>query len=189
MGKFVAGLIVGLIVFPLLVLAYLLAGLAPAAATAPPMPFERFIAGKALEGRIIREAPKRDVSSFTTADLVEGAGVYKRNCAQCHGSLQQPAPAIAKGMFPEAPQLLTPEGMVTDDPVGVTYWKVENGIRLSGMPSFQAALKEQDAWDVSALLARVNKLPAEAQEKLKTSPTASPGLSPNASPFQPGQKE
>jgi thiosulfate dehydrogenase len=189
MGKFVVGLIVGLVIFPVLVLAYLLAGFAPAAATAPPMPFERFIAGTALQQRIRREAPKRDASSFTPADLVAGADVYKKNCAQCHGVYQQPAPAIAKGMFPGAPQLLTPEGMVTDDPVGVTYWKVENGIRLSGMPSFQAALKEQEAWDVSALLARANQLPAEAQEALKTSPRANPSLLQDTPPPEPGKKK
>ena len=28
-------------------------------------------------------------------------------------------------MFPHAPQLFTPRGMVTDDPAGVTYWKVD----------------------------------------------------------------
>jgi thiosulfate dehydrogenase len=182
MGKFMAGLIVGLIVFPALVLAYLLAGLAPAAATAPPMPFERFIAGTALQQRISREAPKRDANSFTTADLLAGADVYKKNCAQCHGVYQQPAPGIAKGMFPQAPQLLTPEGMVTDDPVGVTYWKVENGIRLSGMPSFQAALKEQEAWDVSALLARIDKLPPQVQEALKTANAGLPPDSPVSGP-------
>jgi mono/diheme cytochrome c family protein len=172
MGKFLAGLILGIAILPVLIIVYLMLGLAPAAATAPPMPFERFIAGTALHSRISREAPKRDLSSFTTADLISGADVYKKNCAMCHGSQAQPAPAIAKAMFPEAPQLLTPEGMVTDDPAGVTYWKVQNGIRLSGMPSFASALNDQEKWDVSALLARVDKLPAEAQEALKPAPEA-----------------
>ena len=69
-------------------------------------------------------------------------------------------------MFPQAPQLLTPEGMVTDDPVGVSYWKVQNGIRLSGMPSFESILNEQQKWDVSAFLARADKLPPEAERAL-----------------------
>ncbi len=59
---------------------------------------------------------------------------------------------------------------MTDDPVGVTYWKVQNGIRLSGMPSFASILKDQQKWDVSALLARANRLPAEAQQALKNTP-------------------
>ena len=32
--------------------------------------------------------------------------------------------------------------------MGVTYWKVKNGIRLTGMPSFQKALTEQQMWRV-----------------------------------------
>jgi len=167
MGKFSLGLIVGLVIFPLLVIAYLMGGFAPAAATAPPVPFERFIAGTALHERIEREAPKRDASSFTADDLADGADVYKKYCAMCHGALSQPAPVIAKGMFPEAPQLLTPDGMVTDDPVGETYWKVKNGIRLSGMPSFASSLMEKQMWDVSALLARANNLPPGAQRELQ----------------------
>ena len=167
MGKFLAGLIVGVVLFPVVILIYLMLGLAPAAATAPPMPFERFIAGTALNKRISREAPKRELSSFTDQDIAEGADVYKKNCAMCHGLPPQAAPAFAKSMFPQAPQLLTPEGWVIDDPVGVTYWKVQNGIRLSGMPSFGSILNERQRWDVSALLARANALTPGEQENLK----------------------
>ena len=176
MRKFSLGLIVGLLIFPLLVIAYLMMGFAPAAATAPPMPFERFIAGTALHERISREAPKRDASTFTTEDVEDGAEVYKKSCAMCHGALSQPAPLIAKGMFPEAPQLLTPDGMVTDDPVGETYWKVKNGIRLSGMPSFASSLTEKQMWDVSALLARANKLPPTAQQELQSAIQSDPKI-------------
>ncbi len=154
-----------------------MAGFAPAAATAPPMPFERFIAGTALRKRIGREAPKRDASTFTAEDLDAGAEVYKKNCAMCHGALSQPAPAIAKEMFPEAPQLLTPEGMVTDDPTGETYWKVKNGIRLSGMPSFASSLTEKQMWEVSALLARANNLPPTAQHELQSAIESHPKIS------------
>ena len=167
MGKFLLGLVLGAVVFPFAVFIYLMLGLAPAASTAPPMPFERFIAGTALQKRISREAPKKELSSFTTQDLLAGARVYQQNCAMCHGAYKSPAPAIAKVMYPEAPQLLTVEGMVTDDPVGVTYWKIQNGIRLSGMPSFAAILSDQERWDVSALLAHANSLPSGVQKALR----------------------
>src|SRR6202142_403527 len=180
MGKLLLGLLLGIAIFPFIVLVYLMLGLAPAAATAPPMPFERFLAGTALRNRISREAPTRDLSSFGNQDLAAGADVYKKNCSMCHGLPPQPAPAIAKAMFPEAPQLLTPEGMVNDDPVGVTYWNVQNGIRLSGMPSFESILNDQQKWNVSAFLARADKLPPEAQEALKPVPeSAVPASSPS----------
>jgi hypothetical protein len=39
----------------------------------------------------------------------------------------------SKGMYPQPPELFKGKG-VTDDPAGETYWKVANGIRLTGMP-------------------------------------------------------
>jgi mono/diheme cytochrome c family protein len=52
---------------------------------------------------------------------------------------------------------------VSDDPVGETYWKIKNGIRLSGMPAYGKALSETQMWQVSLLLSMANKpLPAEA---------------------------
>jgi thiosulfate dehydrogenase len=166
-GKFLLGLIFGIVLFPAGVILYLTSGNAPAATSAPPMPFERYIAGTALRNRINHEAPRKDASSFSTQDLVAGADIYKKNCAVCHGSYEQAAPPMANRMYPEAPQLLTSEGMVTDDPVGVTYWKVSNGIRLTGMPSFGDVLSDQQKWQVSAMLARINKLPLEAQAELR----------------------
>jgi mono/diheme cytochrome c family protein len=53
---------------------------------------------------------------------------------------------------------------VTDDPAGETYWKVENGIRLSGMPGFKGALTDQQMWQVSILLANAHSLPPEAEK-------------------------
>ena len=44
-----------------------------------------------------------------------------------------------------------------DDPVGVTFWKVTNGIRLTGMPAFEDSLKDQQRWQVSEFLANADK--------------------------------
>ena len=75
----------------------------------------------------------------------------RQNCAFCHGLPLQAPSAASQGMFPHAPQLFTAKETVTDDPVGVTYWKVKNGIRLTGMPSFQKALSDQQMWQVSRI--------------------------------------
>ena len=62
--------------------------------------------------------------------------------------------------------LLNGQG-VTNDPVGVTYWKVANGIRITGMPGFNGSLSTAQMWQVSLLLADANKLPAAVQSALK----------------------
>ncbi len=63
---------------------------------------------------------------------------------------------------------------VTDDPPGETYWKVANGIRLTGMPAFKDVLTETEIWQVSLLLANADKpLPPAAVEILRGEPAAS----------------
>lgn len=167
MKYFLLGIVVTLLIIPLPGFLYIRSSYMSVAATDPPLPFEKFLAGMALRDRIQLEAPQRDVSGFATADLVTGAPVFQKNCAFCHGLPQQPASVAGSGMFPHAPQLFTPEGSVSDDPAGVTYWKVNNGIRLTGMPSFKAALTDQQMWQVSALLAHDDKLPPEVKDALK----------------------
>jgi hypothetical protein len=168
--KFLLGLIVGVLLVPAVLYVYLSSGAAPAAATDSPLPFEKLLARGSLRARIAREHPNKDVAQFTTPDLLLGAEVYQKNCAFCHGLPGQPPSAAAKGMFPDAPQLFTQEGTVTDDPVGVTYWKVKNGIRLTGMPSFGSALTEDQMWQVSALVTRADKLAPEVLAELKPLP-------------------
>jgi thiosulfate dehydrogenase len=168
--KFILGAIVGVLILPAVFILFVLTGHAPAATSDPPMPYESFIAGTALFYRIQREAPTRDVSAMPTADLVAGAQAYQKNCAMCHGLPNQPAPAIANAIFPPAPELFSPKGMVTDDTAGETYWKVKNGIRLTAMPSFKNMLSEDQMWQVAAVVARADKLPAEARDALKPAP-------------------
>lgn len=70
-------------------------------------------------------------------------------------------------MYPPPPELFTPDGYVTDDPVGVTYWKVKNGIRMTAMPSFEGVLTDQQMWQVAALVASADKLPPDVMDTLK----------------------
>jgi thiosulfate dehydrogenase len=165
--KFLIGLIVGMLILPLLLLLYAMSGRFPAATSDPPIPGEAALAGAALQGRIKREAPNRDVSNFATSELVSGANIYQNTCAVCHGLPNQSVPPVGQGEFPRPPQLFTVDGRVSDDPAGVTYWKVKNGIRLSGMPSFEKSLSDMQMWQVTALVARADKLPPQVMDALK----------------------
>jgi thiosulfate dehydrogenase len=187
MKTFLIGLIVGLLTLPVVAGICALTGHLPVAASDSPLPLEKAVTGALLNARIHKEAPDHDVSGMTTADLVSGASAYQKNCAFCHGLPQQPATAAAKGMFPSPPQLFTADGNVADDAAGVTYWKVKNGIRLTGMPGFQASLAEQEMWQVTALVARGDKLPTEALDALKPGPpiiliSAGAAAAPTATP-------
>ena len=189
MKKFLIGLIVGVLLIPALFIAYLVSGRMPVATSDPPMPLEKFLARAGLYERIRRDAPKREVSSFTTTDLMSGAEIYRKDCAFCHGLPdQENIGAAPNGMFPDPPMLFSPMGEVTDDPPGVTYWKVKNGIRLTGMPGFHASLSDKQMWQVTALVARADKLPPEVLDALKPATPPVPSSARGAVPTS-GQQE
>jgi mono/diheme cytochrome c family protein len=127
----------------------------PVATSDKPFPFESQIVRAPLDARIAR-----DIQSPPFAigeDVYEtGAHVYQQQCAVCHGTPNQDVP-FAKTMYPAAPQLWKKHHNgnvvgVSDDEPGETFWKIKNGIRLSGMPSFQHILSSDEMWDVALLL-------------------------------------
>ena len=185
MGKFLVGLILGLVLVPACVYFYFSSGTAPMATAAPPMPFEKTLAKMALQARIDKEMPKSVPITADEAAYVAGAQVYKENCAVCHGVAGQQKTAIAKGMFPDPPKLMEGTG-VTDDPPAESYWKVSNGIRMTGMPGFDKTLSTTQMWQVSLLVASADKLPKAAQDVLTGAPPAAPG--PAAAPTSPTVK-
>jgi len=163
MGKFLIGLVVGLVAVPAIVYFYFSTGIAPVATSAPPMPFEKMFARMALHARLDKEVPKSVPIAVDDSVLTAGAQIYKEHCAVCHGLPELPQSAIATGMFPKPPKLMQGTG-VTDDLPGETYWKVAGGIRMTGMPGFEKTLSTTQMWQVSLLCANADKLPASAKQ-------------------------
>jgi len=108
------------------------------------------------------------------ANLAAGAKVYVQNCAVCHGLPTMDKTAIARGMFPPPPPLFQGKG-VTDDDEWETYWKVESGIRMSGMPEFKGSLTETQIWQATVLVKNADKLPPSVTTDLAASAAAVPG--------------
>src|ERR1700704_150086 len=166
MKQFAFGFVATLLLIGAAGLAYIVLGLAPVATASAPLPFEKLITGLALNARVNKEAPKSSPIPASAEAYAAGANIYRKNCAVCHGLPGQDQTAIAKGEFPNPPELFKGQG-VTNDPVGVTYWKVANGIRLTGMPGFNGSLSTAQMWQVSLLLANANRLPATVVSSLK----------------------
>ncbi len=174
--KFIVGLLLGLLLVPLGAYIYFAGGHAPVATTDSDMPFESKFANMALNARIAKDMQKNVPIQPNEANYIAGATLYTQHCAVCHGvPLAQPT-AIATGMYPRPPHLLEGKG-VTDDEPGETYWKVFNGIRLTGMPGFSKSLSETQMWQISLLLANADKLPPSAKAVLVApSPSALPAI-------------
>ncbi len=171
MLKFLLGLLLGLLLLPAAAWGWLRYGHPPVAVTDPSLPFEKQIVDIALHARIDRQMPAHAAMAASPANLLLGAQVYREQCSTCHGGYGYRS-ELGPHMFPHAPQLWAPHGHgvvgVSDDPVGETYWKVKNGIRLSGMPAFAAVLNEAQMWQVSLLLADADKpLPADVLRAVK----------------------
>ena len=147
-------------------LAYVALGLAPVATASAPLPFEKLITGIALNARVRNEAPKSPGIQASDAVYAAGAKIYRNNCAVCHGLPGRDQTAIAKGEFPKPPALFKGKG-VTEDAPGETYWKVANGIWLTGMPGFNVSLSSEQIWQVSLLLSDAGKLPATVRAALQ----------------------
>jgi thiosulfate dehydrogenase len=189
--KFIAGLLLGLLVVPFGLYIYLSGSGVPVAASDSDMPFENYFAHKALNARIARDMPKIVPIQATEPNYLAGADLYKQHCAVCHGLPLSPKTAIATGMYPHPPLLFEGKG-VTDDEPGESYWKIFNGIRLSGMPSFNKSLSETQMWQIALLVANADKLPSSAKAVLvapigaiaptASAPPATPPVFPTAVP-------
>ncbi len=167
MKKILFGLLIGFCVPFVAGYLFVISGGMPVATKGKPLPMEKFLVRKAQHAAFDSEAGKPSPLSADEPNYLAGARVYQAQCAVCHGELDRPITAIAKGMFPVPPQLLPPKKGVTDDEVGETYWKVKNGIRLTGMPGFSDSLSDSEMWQVSLLLRYADKLPASVLQVLR----------------------
>ncbi|MEO6807285.1 MAG: cytochrome c [Edaphobacter sp.] len=159
-GKVFLGFLLGIAAVAAGLFCYLKFGPVPVAVADAPLPFEKQIVKVPLNARIDRES--KTAPFGISEDVFEsGAHVYRAQCAGCHGTPGHDV-VFAAHMFPSAPPLWKSHGThgvvgVSDDEAGETYWKVANGIRLSGMPSFSHVLSDAQMWQVSLLLKNADK--------------------------------
>jgi len=139
-------------------------GYIPANADGKPAWLEHWVARTSLNATLRRDAPKGpNPVALTDRNLIHGVRLYAQNCAVCHGSAKGDASRspIAAGEYPKPPQLAT-DG-VEDDPQGYSFWKIQHGIRLTGMPSWRHTLSDQDIWTLALFLKHMDRLPPAAQ--------------------------
>jgi len=163
-------LIVGILLVPVAGLIYLNYGHPPVAVADAAFPMEAAVVHNPLHHRMEAENAGNSPVPVNEATLVEGANVYATQCAFCHGAPNKPS-KVGANTYPSVPQLWERhhDGKVvgvSDDPAGETYWKVKNGIRLTGMPSYQKVITNEQMWEVSNLLATADKPMPDAVTKI-----------------------
>lgn len=163
----------------------------PVGADNPPGAVERRLAHAAIDAYVGIHAPKQENPvQPTAAALIEGARLYEKHCAVCHGGAAQRISPLRTKFSPPVPQIVN---RVPGDPDADFWWITKHGIRLTGMPGWDGILSDDQIWTVVAFIKRSDKLPAEAQAAWKaaagvggvTAPSAS--VAAPAAPAPPGR--
>ncbi len=165
MKAFWAGVLATLIVLAVGGFVVLRSGLVPANADGKPLPLEVWMAKTSLHATLRAQAPRgANPVPLTDANLIQGVHLYAEHCVICHGTAQGDASAspVARGEYPKPPQLGA-HG-VEDDPPGYTFWKIDHGIRLTGMPSWKTALTRRQMWAITLFLKHMDALPPAAEQ-------------------------
>jgi mono/diheme cytochrome c family protein len=161
----VTGILLGVLLVAGCIYFYFSSGKAPVATSAPPIPFERTLARIGLHAYLEKLPHPEPQVPADEPNLIAGAKIYKEQCAVCHGLPGEPKSAVAQGMFPKPPELFHGVG-VTDDDAWESYWKVENGIRMSGMPGLKGQLSEKQIWQVTVLVKNADKIGESVRKEL-----------------------
>jgi mono/diheme cytochrome c family protein len=141
------------------------------------MMMERKMANRSLDAHIEKANIPAPPIQPSEDNYVAGAKIYKDNCAVCHGLPNQPPPAIAGNFYPDATLMFKGKG-VTDDPPQESYWKIKNGVRLTGMPTFKGVLDDTQMWQMALFVANADKLPDSAKKLLVPEPAPVAAVTP-----------
>jgi mono/diheme cytochrome c family protein len=144
-------------------------------ANKPPSEGETNLANAAKDVVIPLEAGKMPNPLPDTDEVVsQGQEVFLGSCAQCHGPEARGDTTVGRNMNPPAMDLTSSHVQHWND--GELFWIIRNGVRLTGMPSWQSTISENDTWK---LVRFIHKLP-----RLNTASAAVPSQAPAATSTQ-----
>ncbi len=166
--------------------AYLLTGYYSVAANTP-RDFVDFALIHIREASVAHFAADKPPMSLDDADTIKaGAGKFaEAGCATCHGGPGVVRAKFARGaMNPGPPSLAT---LAKLEPAE-TFWVIQNGIRMTGMPSFsKAGVPDNDIWQIVAFVRKAPTVSA-ADYKTWTAPPAPPPAAATPTPDTPSKQ-
>lgn len=116
-----------------------------------PSRMETALANMAKDVAIPIEAETMANPLPTTEDVAsQGQQVYSQSCALCHGADGRGHTDLGRNMYPPAMDLNSPHVQHWKD--AELFWIIQNGVRLTGMPSWKPVLSDNDTWAVVEFL-------------------------------------
>lgn len=99
--------------------------------------------------------------TVTPEVLEEGKAHWADHCATCHANNGSGETLYGRTMYPRPPDMRRKDRQEMSD--GELYYTIQNGVRLSGMPAFGAAVdNDLDSWK---LVAFIRHLPSLSQSE------------------------
>jgi cytochrome c553 len=138
---------------------FVLSGLFNVAATEP---------HSTMTERIIKLTLRRSVSARSASrlgpDLADeglvrlGAKHFRFGCAPCHGAPGSARDAIAASMYPAPPSLSDATRKWETEEL---FWIIKHGIKMTGMPAWPGAGRDDEVWPLVAFLQRLPGMESE----------------------------
>ena len=80
----------------------------------------------------------------------QGHGVFLGSCAPCHGADAHGDTTVGRNMNPPAMDLSSPHVQHWSD--AELFWIIQNGVRLTGMPSWKSSISDDDTWKLARFI-------------------------------------
>ncbi len=126
-----------------------------------PSQVETSLANAAKDVTIPLEAGKKKNPLPETDEVVsQGQEVFLGSCAQCHGADARGDTSIGRNMYPPAMDLSSDHVQHWSD--AELFWIIQNGVRLTGMPSWKASISDNETWELARYIHSISGLDAAA---------------------------
>ena len=89
----------------------------------------------------------------------EGRRLYLQSCAVCHGVDGHGRTELGQSMYPPAMDLTSPHVQHWND--AELFWIIQNGVRLTGMPSWKSTISERDMWKLVNFIRNMLRMETE----------------------------
>ncbi|MDT8068680.1 MAG: c-type cytochrome [Terriglobia bacterium] len=134
----------------------------PVGADNPPGALERKYANMAMDAYVEKHMPQgNNPVQANSSNLMEGAILYEKHCALCHGGGKDRTSPLAHKFSPPVPQILQ---RIPHDPDAHLFWMVKHGARMTGMPSWEGVMSDDEIWKTVSFIKHSNNLPPDVQQ-------------------------
>lgn len=112
--------------------------------------------------------------AYSPKVLADARAHWADHCAACHSNNGSGNAEMGKHMYPPAPDMRQANTQDLTD--GELFYIIQNGVRLTGMPSWGSgtAHDEQDSWKLVLFIRHLPKLTAEEEREMETLNPKSP---------------